>query len=175
MLLLFVRTQKTAIILNTIFMKTIVFILTLLALWACQKKQDTTPAVIDKNKLLQLVNAIRQQGCTCGAIAMPIVPPLVWNNLLEKAAQDHSQDMNQHTYFSHTSQDGRNPGQRITNVGYIWTTYAENIAEGYANEEAVIQGWKESEGHCKNIMSAKSTEMGVGKSGKYWTQVFGKR
>ncbi len=148
----------------------------LLLIVGCQKKQqEAQPVTIDKTKLLQLVNTIRQAGCVCGTTNMPAVPVIVWHDLLETAAINHSKDMNQNNYFSHTSQDGRNPGQRITAVGYTWNTYAENIAKGYANEDAVIQGWKDSEGHCKNIMNATVTEMGVGRSGEYWTQVFGKR
>lgn len=138
-------------------------------------KQPTTPPNIDKTKLLQLVNALRQQGCTCGTKVMPPVGALVWHNLLEKAATDHSKDMHEKNYFSHTSQDGRNPGQRITAAGYIWTSYGENIAFNYPTEEAVIQGWRNSPGHCENIMGASFTEMGVGKVGNYWTQVFGSR
>ncbi|TAG92031.1 MAG: CAP domain-containing protein, partial [Bacteroidetes bacterium] len=130
---------------------------------------------IDKNKLLQLVNNLRQAGCTCGSTLMPAVPVVTWDDILEKASQDHSKDMNQNNYFSHTSQDGRNPGQRITNAGYIWTTYGENIAKGQSTEEIVMESWKNSEGHCKNIMNVNVREMGVGKSGEYWTQIFAKK
>jgi uncharacterized protein YkwD len=140
-------------------------------------KPNEQPATgnIDKVKLLQLVNNLRQQGCTCGTTAMPAVAAIAWHDLLEKAAKGHSQDMYDKKYFSHTSQDGRTMSQRITNAGYVWTFCGENIAQGYANETAVIEGWKNSEGHCKNIMKAEFKEMGVGKVGDYWTQVFGTR
>ena len=148
---------------------------------SCKKSADVAPAVtvdattIDKTKLLALVNATRLAGCVCGTTNMPAVKAVAWNDLLELAAVNHSRDMNQNKYFSHTSQDGRTVGQRITAVNYKWTSLSENIAQGYANEEAVIQGWKNSEGHCKGIMNAGVTEMGVGKSGDYWTQVFAKQ
>ncbi|TAG45452.1 MAG: CAP domain-containing protein [Cytophagia bacterium] len=143
--------------------------------FGCAKKEDAQPVNIDKNKLLQLVNNLRQAGCVCGSTTMPSVPIVTWDNILEKASQDHSKDMNQKNYFSHTSQDGRNAGQRITAAGYTWATYGENIAKGQSNEEAVIESWKNSEGHCKNIMNANVREMGVGKSGEYWTQIFAKK
>ena len=133
------------------------------------------PDNIDEAKILELVNNIRKTGCTCGSTVMPAVPVIVWNDLLKKAAVEHSKDMNAQNYFSHTSKDGRDPGQRITEAGYSWSTYAENIAQGYSNEEEVIEGWKKSEGHCQNMMNSTITEMGVGKSGGYWTQVFAKR
>ncbi len=148
----------------------------LFVMFGCQKKQEVQPAEsVNKAKLLQLVNEIRQAGCTCGTTRMPAVPAISWNDLLEKAATNHSADMNTNDYFSHTSKDGRTLGQRVTAVGYVWRGLGENIAKGYANEEAVIQGWKNSAGHCENIMSVDMKEMGLGKSGDYWTQVLGKK
>jgi len=147
-------------------------------LFSCKKDKnsDPTPASgIDETKLLQLVNNLRTTGCTCGSTNMPPVAAITWNDLLEKSAVAHSQDMEKNNYFSHTSQDGRNPGQRITATGYAWSTYGENIAKGYPTEEAVIEGWKNSDGHCKNIMGAAFTEMGIGKSGDYWTQILAKK
>jgi uncharacterized protein YkwD len=80
--------------------------------------------------------------------------------------------MNKNNYFSHTGLDGSSPGDRITRVGYNWRAYGENIAKGYTSEQAVMNGWLQSEGHCKNIMSSNVKEMGVGRDGNYWTQVF---
>lgn len=106
---------------------------------------------------------------------MPPVPVIKWSNQLETAAQNHANDMNQKKYFSHISLDGSNPGDRIKRVGYTWSSFSENIANRYINEDAVVKGWLKSEGHCKNIMSAASKEMAVAKSGDYWVQVFATR
>lgn len=133
-----------------------------------------TDSTVKESTILALVNNARKSGCTCGSTVMPAVPPLTWNNLLEKAALLHSADMNKNNYFDHTAPDGSNPGDRITQVGYTWLAYAENIAKGYTAEQAVMDGWLKSEGHCKNIMSSKVKEMGVGRDGNYWTQVFGR-
>ncbi|MEJ0106013.1 MAG: CAP domain-containing protein [Bacteroidota bacterium] len=128
---------------------------------------------INKATLLQLVNNARTAGCTCGATVMPAVGTVVWNDKLAKAAYDHSADMKTNNYFSHTGLDGSDPGQRITAAGYSWTTYGENIANGYTTEQAVMDGWLKSEGHCKNIMDADFKDMGAGREGNYWTQAFG--
>jgi len=127
---------------------------------------------VNRTTLLQLVNDIRKKGCTCGTTAMPPVGTVVWNDQLAKAAYDHSVDMNTHDYFSHTGLDGSSPGQRITAAGYHWTSYGENIANGYLNEQAVMNAWLGSEGHCKNIMNGGYKDMGVGRDGNYWTQIF---
>lgn len=130
---------------------------------------------INKTTLVNLVNAVRKSGCTCGATVMPPVPVITWSDQLASVAFGHSKDMNQNNYFSHTGLNGSTPGSRITAGGYNWKMYGENIALGYTSEQAVITGWLSSEGHCKNIMSAGFTEMGAGREANYWTQVFGKR
>lgn len=127
---------------------------------------------INKSILLQLVNSARTTGCTCGTTVMPAVAPVTWNDQLGKAAYDHSVDMKANAYFSHTALSGATPGQRITAAGYKWSSFGENIAMGYTTEEAVMAGWLNSEGHCKNIMNGGLKEMGAGRDGNYWTQVF---
>ena len=77
--------------------------------------------------------------------------------------------MNDQNYFSHTAKDGSDPDKRLEKQGYNWRTYGENIGKGYANEKAVVEGWTDSEGHCRNIMNPNFEEMGVGKEGDYWT------
>jgi uncharacterized protein YkwD len=128
---------------------------------------------VNKATLLQLINNVRQTGCNCGTTAMPAVAALVWNDQLAKAGYDHSADMKTNNYFSHTGLDNSDPGQRITAAGYTWHAYGENIASGYTTEQAVVDGWLNSEGHCKNIMNASFVDMGVGRDGNYWTQEFG--
>ncbi len=103
---------------------------------------------------------------------MSPVPAIMWNNQLETAAQNHATDMNQKKYFNHIGLDGSNPGDRIKRVGYTWSSFSENIANGYQNEQAVVAGWLKSVGHCKNIMNPVYKEMGVAKSSIYWVQVF---
>jgi len=132
---------------------------------------EDAPSNPDKEKLLDLVNRARQEGRYCGDVYYPPAPPVVWNDLLELAAQIHSDDMNEHDFFSHIGSDGSDPGERLLRVGYKWKTYGENIAKGYSSEEEVIEGWLESPGHCANIMDPDFEEMGVATSGKYWTQV----
>ena len=102
---------------------------------------------------------------------MPPVAALVRNTKLETAATKHSQEMEKTNVFSHKGQNGSNAGQRISAEGYTWRTWGENIANGSLDEKSVMEGWISSEGHCKNIMNANFKEMGVGKSGKFWTQV----
>ncbi|AFM02522.1 Cysteine-rich secretory protein family [Bernardetia litoralis DSM 6794] len=156
------------------------------ALFSCEDSEtepiqdtDNTDSEIIFNvngqELVTLVNKYRTEGCTCGSDVMPAVATITWNETLAKTAYLHSKDMNDQDYFSHTGKDGSDTGIRMERQGYDWRAYGENIAKGYTNEQAVVEGWIESEGHCRNIMSANFEEMGVGKEGEYWTQVFGTR
>jgi hypothetical protein len=103
-------------------------------------------------------------------------PPLAGDSRLASAARDHSRDMSDNNYFSHTSKDGRTVGQRITAAGYTWNRCGENIARGYSSPEAVMLGWMNSEGHRSNILSIDYCDLGVGyaPTGRYWTQNFGR-
>jgi uncharacterized protein YkwD len=137
-------------------------------------------------EVLRLTNLNRTAGYTCTdshtgkQSVMPPVPALTWNANLATAARLHSLDMAKKNYFSHDSQDGTDPGTRISRAGYAWSTYGENIAAGYPSPAAVVAGWMSSYGHCLNIMHADFTELGVGygyntasKYDHYWTQDFG--
>jgi len=131
------------------------------------------PTSVNKSALLQLVNDVRKKGCKCGDTYYSPVPAVTWNDKLATAAYNHSEDMYKNKFFSHVAPDGSNAGVRIKRAGYPWIAYGENIATGYRTEKEVVQGWIESPGHCKNIMSKLFKEMGVARYGNYWTQEFG--
>jgi uncharacterized protein YkwD len=134
------------------------------------------PAIgLNKSVIIKLVNEARKKGCKCGDSFYYSTSPLVWNEQLEKAAFEHSNDMYQRNYFSHVSPEGFKAGDRIEKAGYHWMMYGENIGMGYKNEKEMVEGWLKSPGHCKNIMNKGYKEMGVAKVGSYWTQTFGAR
>ncbi|MCG2838400.1 CAP domain-containing protein [Photobacterium sp. WH77] len=131
------------------------------------------------DEMLAAVNAARAQGQDCGGTWMPAVAPLTWDATLEQTAFLHSSDMANYDYFSHTGLDGSSPSSRVTAQGYSWKTVGENIAAGQKTVSAVMQGWLESPGHCRNIMNGSFTQMGAASDtnsgstyGIYWTQVF---
>jgi uncharacterized protein YkwD len=159
-------------------MERILMLLLVVCLLSCQKKTyDDKPEEIkkvynlDPTLILRLINEQRTAGCKCGNTEMPPAPKLKWNDLLAKAAYNHSVDMYTHHTLNHTSSDGRSPDARIKATGYIPDNWGENIAVGYSNENSVIQGWMKSSGHCENIMNKNLTEVGVGRVGSYWTMV----
>jgi uncharacterized protein YkwD len=129
--------------------------------------------------MLTLVNNARAVARSCGTTDFAATAPLAWHCSLEQSAQSHSTSMADNDYFSHTGIDNSSPGDRITATGYVWRTYGENIAAGYNSEEAVMDAWLASEGHCGNIMNPAFTEMGEASAENassqyitYWTQDF---
>ena len=150
------------------------------------------PLSTDAQKALQLVNTARAQSRQCGTTTYPAVPALTWNTKLESAAKAFNQEMIAKQFFDHIGPDGSTPGTRLTAQGYSWSTIGENIALGSLGSSldtvsGAMQGWLASAGHCRNIMNANFTEMGlVGTAGAwradngetydamYWTQEFGR-
>ncbi len=138
------------------------------------KPKPVKPSGIDKNLLLKLVNDARARGANCGGDWYEPVGALKWNDELELAAKRHSEDMNRHKHFSHTGTDGSVLADRVNGTKYDWSALGENIAAGQRNERDVINSWLHSPGHCKNIMNGNFKDMGIYKSGKYWTQNLGR-
>jgi uncharacterized protein YkwD len=106
--------------------------------------------------------------------------PLIWDTKLASAARSHSEDMAKNRFFSHTSYDGRSPGQRLNALGfYAW---GENIAAtGFytlnsdpdAVGKGIVQMWMNSDGHRANILgdSINFNRIGVGVA--YSSQYYG--
>jgi uncharacterized protein YkwD len=131
-------------------------------------------------RVLDLVNEARSKPRKCGSRAFPKAPPLKLSPLLTRAALAHAKDMSVHKLFEHRGSDGSMPAQRVLRTGYNWATVAENIAQGAATAEVVVQGWLDSPGHCINIMGAQYRDMGLAyftdfarKGDIYWAQTFG--
>jgi uncharacterized protein YkwD len=115
-----------------------------------------------RDDTLRLVNARRAAGASCGDHGnFAPAGPLAWNDRLEQAAFSHSADMATNNYFAHESQDGRTPADRVSAAGYAWSAIGENIAAGYPDVAAVVDGWMTSPGHCANIMTAAFRELGM--------------
>lgn len=80
------------------------------------------------------------------------------------------------TLFSHTRPDGSSCFTAYQEVG-SYMTAGENIAAGYSNPSAVVEGWMNSPGHKANILQKNYAHLGVGYTtggvyGKNWVQNF---
>lgn len=145
----------------------------------CDGVRDWSPErVAFENAVLEETNRIRAQGAECGSRgSFAPAPALRLNSALRCPARAHSLDMLERGYFNHSDPDGKGVVERVARVQYSWTVLGENIAAGQPNPQAVVAGWKASDGHCANMMNPSFNQLGVGYApggpyNHYWTQVF---
>jgi len=105
----------------------------------------------------------------CGAVTV--------NAKLTKAAQAHSVDQAEHNTMSHDGSNGSTPWDRSKAAGYD-NAIGENVAMGFRDAAAVMDGWMNSPGHRANILNCDAKAIGVGLAkasdgSPYWTQMFG--
>lgn len=97
----------------------------------------TPPTAVEQLFLEQLNDARANPaayGRSIGLDLSGVAPsqPLAFDPRIIAASRLHSQDMNNQNYFAHNSPQGTDPGQRIFNAGFIWTSWGESIAGGTA-------------------------------------------
>ena len=109
------------------------------------------------------------------------LPPLAVNAQLVLAAQIHADNMARLDQLSHElpSTSLPTPEDRLSFVGYSYSSWGENIAYNYPDAAAVVAGWMASPGHRANILSPNYTEIGVGvalnsRGEPYYCLVFGR-
>lgn len=109
------------------------------------------------------------------------VGPLALNSTLNSVAEWMANDMATNNYFSHTDSLGRDPFQRMCDMGYCANTWkGENLAAGVATAQEAFDLWKGSPGHNANMLSGNFTVIGIGRAynagsayGWYWATEFG--
>jgi uncharacterized protein YkwD len=107
------------------------------------------------------------------------LPRLDASRKLDLSAQRWTDDMVGDADFSH----GAAFAQRISAVGFDWSSAGENIATGFETPTEVVDAWMASTGHCQNILSPVYRYVGTGVSNGMisgssnvagtWTQDFG--
>jgi uncharacterized protein YkwD len=127
-----------------------------------------SPSAPMQRQMLALVNENRRRG-GCDR--------LVPDRRLIVAAYEHAAEMARHGYLAHESPDGEGSSDRMSDAGYRWSRYGENIARGPEGVAEVVAGWMHSPGHRENIMDCRLEQMGVGLAfaadrTPYWVQDF---
>ena len=98
---------------------------------------------------------------------------LVVDLKLTEAARDHSHDMETRKFFAHESpvEGKKTPWDRAKRFGT--SASGENIVMGVHDGRAANEAWFHSPGHHKNMLGD-HVRVGVGRSGVYFTELFGR-
>lgn len=103
--------------------------------------------------------------------------PLKWDNTLGKMARAKADDMCLHKILSHDSPVYGSMQDLFKHFRVLYRAGAENCAMGQTSPEQVVEGWMNSPGHRKNILTPNFTHLGVGVAldGFWWTQEFSQK
>ncbi len=114
-------------------------------------------------RIFELINNARAVGANCTPDEH-FAPTHAYrtNRALTCAARLHSMDMHERAFFDHTNPDGLGPTERAAAAGYTDGWVGENIVGGYGSPEGQFEGWMDSPGHCRAIMSPDSHDIGLG-------------
>jgi uncharacterized protein YkwD len=89
---------------------------------------------------------------------------------LSAAAEVRAKEVN--IRFSHTRPNGTSCFTVLREFGIAYNICGENIALGFNDARAVVNGWMNSSSHRANILNPNYKYLGVGKSGTGWCQLF---
>jgi hypothetical protein len=84
------------------------------------------------------------------------------NSQLTAAAQAKANDMAGRDYWSHKTPDGEEPWVFVAEQSYNYQKLGENLATGFSNEQATVNGWYASPPHRENLLDPNYTEVGFG-------------
>ena len=103
--------------------------------------------------LLSSTNSARSQNS---------VKSLKINSKLAAAAQAKANDMANRNYWSHNTPEGKSPWTFVVAKGYSYQKLGENLAAGFSNEQATVNGWMGSAPHKENLLDSAFSEVGFG-------------
>jgi uncharacterized protein YkwD len=115
----------------------------------------------DTAKVAETIDAVNAYRAQNG------LPPYSVNDLLNKAATAHANDMACNNLFYHNGSNGSTPTSRVAASGYVASSVTENVYGSYPplTGQGVVNWWKFDQTdirHNENLLSTKYVEIGVG-------------
>lgn len=103
------------------------------------------------------------------------LPALAWNARLMVAARWHSDFMAKTGKMGHFEPEParHSPFDRMSLAGYAEGA-AENVHSGYVKAQLAHESWIQSSQHHRNLLNEDLQEMASARSGRFWTQDFGR-
>jgi uncharacterized protein YkwD len=160
------------------FLWVVTALLAVLIAGTAAAEESSTDYDGEELQFLQLMNDYRKDNG---------LKPLIFSDTLSVAAERHSRDMAEYSFFSHYTvasshyREGSAPWDRMAAEGYGYNTYrGENIAVGYETAERAFEAWRNSPSHNAAMLDGKYRVIGVARinapgsvHGWYWTTDFG--
>lgn len=124
---------------------------------------------LDASEALRLVNDYRN---TKG------LPPLTLESRATAAAEILVKDLAVHDHMSHLGPGKADLQKRLSMAGYRYKVAAENVCVGQRSFAEIVEAWKQSPPHSRNMLLADAKHLGVAfeykpdtKYKTYWTLV----
>ena len=134
-----------------------------------QNSGDEAATSLDANEALRLVNEYRSSKG---------LPALSLDGHATAAAELLVKDMASHDHMSHVGPNGADLPKRLTMAGYRFRVAAENVSVGQKSFAQIVDGWKNSAPHSRNLLLPEAKHMGIAYEYKpdtkfktYWTLV----
>ncbi len=107
--------------------------------------------------------------------------PLVSYPALDLAAQRYAELMLRQDFFAHRHR-GEGPVERARAAGYRCSFVGENLARNPMTAQRVVELWRQSRGHRRNLFNPTFSQTGIGYASDndpddpriYWVQLYGK-
>jgi uncharacterized protein YkwD len=123
-----------------------------------------------EDALLAQINDLRREGGTCGDLAFGPAPGLGSDPTLRCGARLHSLDMTTRDYLAQVDPDGVGTGPRLDLLGYVASTYGENVGFVEAAPDldpelvarAILLSWQDNPGTCWKLRARELEAVGIG-------------
>jgi uncharacterized protein YkwD len=142
-------------------------LLAVAAAWSCRREAGAGSAIGADDRATEIEWHIR--FLTNQQRLWQKLRPLEASPDLADVARAHSRDMLARGFFDHVNPERQSPRDRVATRGLTFTLVAENIystrdGSTDATETAshMVTGWMKNEGHRRNILEPRLTQIGVG-------------
>lgn len=115
----------------------------------------------DLEASLAKINALRARSQLCGGRTVPAAAPLRWDARLAASARHYVEELRRRDLLSHEGQDLPRLRDRLRAAGYPFRAGGENLAAGAETVDDALEQWRDSPGHCENLMQPNFRDVGL--------------
>lgn len=133
-------------------MRKLVFTIVVFAMGITTFNYSSLAAALSNDGVIGVINSQRRAAG---------LPELTANSKLSTSAFLKAQDMCTKHYWAHNAPDGTTPWSFVDAAGYNYLSVGENLAQGFADDGALVAAWMASPAHRDNILATKYQDIGI--------------